>query len=192
MTSAHKRRLSDYTFDDWDRLEPVEGHRVELVNGLFRVNAAQAPRHQRIGDRLRNALAPVVEPLGWDVLTAIGVRVRPGVGYIPDLVVCEPADDDAASVTASTVALVVEVESRSTRKIDRFEKPAAYAAAGIAAYWRIEVVKHRPPVMFCYELDNGVYTEVAVVETGKPREIKLPVGGSIVVDVDQLSALPRR
>jgi Uma2 family endonuclease len=192
MTSAHKRRLSDYTLDDWDRLEPVEGHRVELVNGLFRVNAAQAPRHQRIGDRLRNALAPVVEPLGWDVLTAIGVRVRPGVGYIPDLVVCEPADDDAASVTASTVALVVEVESRSTRKIDRFEKPAAYAAAGIAAYWRIEVVKHRPPVMFCYELDNGVYTEVAVVETGKPREIKLPVGGSIVVDVDQLSALPRR
>jgi Uma2 family endonuclease len=192
MTSAHKRRLSDYTLDDWGRLEPVEGHRVELVNGLFRVNAAQAPRHQRIGDRLRNALAPVVEPLGWDVLTAIGIRVRPGVGYIPDLVVCEPADDDAASVTASTVALVVEVESRSTRKIDRFEKPAAYAAAGIAAYWRIEVVKHRPPVMFCYELDNGVYTEVAVVETGKPREIKLPVGGSIVVDVDQLSALPRR
>jgi Uma2 family endonuclease len=192
MTSAHKRRLTDYTLDDWDRLEPVEGHRVELVNGLFRVNAAQAPRHQRIGDRLRNALAPVVEPLGWDVLTAIGVRVRPGVGYIPDLAVCEPADDDAASVTASTVALVVEVESRSTRKIDRFEKPAAYAAAGVAAYWRIEVVKHRPPVMFCYELDNGVYTEVAVVETGKPREIKLPVGGSIAVDVDQLSALPRR
>jgi Uma2 family endonuclease len=125
-------------------------------------------------------------------MTAVGVRVRPGVGYIPDLVVCEPADDDAASVVASTVVLVVEVESPSTRKIDRFEKPTAYAAAGVAAYWRIEVVKHRPPVMFCYELDNGVYTEVAVVETGKPREIKLPVGGSIAVDVDQLSALPHR
>jgi Uma2 family endonuclease len=192
MTSAHKRRLSDYTLDDWDRLEPVEGHRVELVDGLFRVNAASVPRHQRIGDEIRMLLAPVVEPLGWDVVTAIGVRVRPGVGYIPDLVVCEPADDDAASVTADTVVLVVEVESPSTRKIDRFEKPTAYAAAGVAAYWRVEVVKHRPPVMFCYELDNGVYAEVAVIETGKPREIKLPVGGSIVVDIDQLAALPRR
>jgi Uma2 family endonuclease len=192
MTSAHKRRLSDYTLDDWDRLEPVEGHRVELVDGLFRVNAATAPRHQRIGDEVRMLLAPVVKPLGWDVLTAIGVQVRPGVGYIPDVMVCEPADDDAASVTASTVALVVEVESPSTRKIDRFEKPAAYAAAGIAAYWRIEVVKHRPPVLFCYELDNGVYAENAVIETGEPREIKLPAGGSVVVDVDQLAALPRR
>ena len=192
MTSAHKRRLCDYTLDDWDRLEPVEGHRVELVDGLFRVNAASAPRHQRIADRIGRLLAPEVEPHGWDVMTAVGVRVRPGVGYIPDVVVCEPADDDAVSVTASTVALVVEVESPSTRKTDRFEKPTAYATAGIAAYWRIEVVKHRPPVMFCYELDNGVYTETAVIETGKPREIKLPVGGSIVVDVDQLAALPRR
>ena len=126
------------------------------------------------------------------MVTAIGVRVRPGVGYIPDLVICEPVDDDAASVIANTVALVVEVESPSTRKIDRFEKPTAYATAGIQAYWRIEVVKHRTPVMFCYQLDNGVYTEVAVIETGKPREVALPVGGTVVLDVDQLAALPRR
>ena len=125
-------------------------------------------------------------------MTAVGVRARPGVGYIPDLVVCEPPDDDAASMTASAVALVVEVESPSTRKIDRFEKPTAYATAGIAAYWRVEVVKHRPPVMFCYELDNGVYTETAVIETGKPCEINLPMGGSVILDVDQLAALPRR
>jgi Uma2 family endonuclease len=180
------------TLDDWDRLEPVEGHRVELVDGLFRVNAAPTPRHQRIGDRIGRLLAPQVESLGCDVVTAIGVRVRPGVGYIPDLVIYEPVDDDAASVTANTVVLVVEVESPSTRKIDRFEKPTAYAAAGIAAYWRVEVVKHRPPVMFCYELDNGVYAETAVIETGEPREVKLPVGGSILLDVDQLAALPRR
>lgn len=47
MTSARKRRLADYTLDDWDRLEPVEGHRVELVDGQFRVNEAPVPRHQR-------------------------------------------------------------------------------------------------------------------------------------------------
>ncbi|HEY4456332.1 MAG TPA: Uma2 family endonuclease [Pseudonocardiaceae bacterium] len=185
--------IGAHTLDDWDRLEPVEGLRVELVAGLFRVSAGPAvPRHQRIADEVGRLLAPVVEPLGWDVLTAIGVRVLPGVGYTPDVVICEPADDDAESVTASTVVLVVEVESPSTRKIDRFEKPTAYAAAGVAAYWRVEVVKHRPPVMFCYELDNGVYTEVAVVETGKPCDVKLPVGGSIVVDVDRLAALPHR
>lgn len=168
MISTRKRRLADYTLDDWDRLEPVEGHRVELVDGLFRVNPAPMPRHQRIVARVGRLIAPVAEPLGWDVLTAVGIRVRPGLGYIPDL------------------------ESPSTRKTDRFEKPTAYATAGIQAYWRIEVVKHRPPVMFCYLLDNGVYAEVAVIETGKPLEIDLPVGGKVVLDVDQLAALPRR
>jgi Uma2 family endonuclease len=191
MTSAHKQRLADFTLDDWDDLEPIEGQRVELVDGLFRVNAAPTPRHQRIGDELRYLLAPVVKPLGWDVLTAIGVRVRPGVGYIPDVVVCQLVDYDVASVTADTVALVVEVVSPSSRKIDRFEKPVAYAAAGILAYWRVELVKHRPATMYCYQLDNGVYVERAAIESGKPQRVALPFGPEVTLDIDELDGTRR-
>lgn len=185
MTSA--RRLADYTLDDWDSLDPVEGQRIELVDGLFRVSAAPAPRHQRAGDRIREALAPAVEPLGWEVFTAIGVRVRPGLGYIPDVVVCRPVtDDEVVSITADTVALVVEVVSPSSRKIDRLEKPVAYAAAGIPAYWRVEMVRHKPLTILCYQLDRGVYRETDAVESGAPREITLPMGVAITLDVDRI------
>ncbi|HEX3778066.1 MAG TPA: Uma2 family endonuclease [Pseudonocardiaceae bacterium] len=186
MTSAHKRRLADFTLDDWDNLEPIEGQRVELVDGLFRVNAAPTPWHQQVGDELRTLLGLVVKPLGLRAITAIAVRVRAGLGYIPDVVVCKRIAKGATSVTVDTVFLAVEIVSPSSRKIDRFEKPAAYAAAGIPAYWRVELVKNHPPTVHCYELDNGIYVETATVETGKPRQVVLPFGAKVTIDVDAL------
>lgn len=181
------RRIADFTLDDWERLEPVEDYRVELVDGLYRVNAAPVPWHQKVSDRLRTTLAPLVEPLGWDVVSAIGVRMRPGLGYIPDLVICERIPRGAKSVTASTVVLAVEVVSPSSRKIDRFEKPIAYAKAGIQAYWRAEIVKDRLTSLHCYRLGDGsVYAEHTVVEPGKPLTIALPIGAEVKLDIDAL------
>lgn len=185
MTSPH--RLADFTLDDWERLEPVDGQRVELVDGQYRVNAAPAPWHQKIADRMGRALAPLVEPLGWDVVSAIGIRVRPKVGYIPDLVICEPVQRGTQSVAASAVALAVEVVSPSSRKTDRLEKPVAYALAGIPAYWRAEVVKDHLISVHCYQLDeSGIYVEHATAESGKPATITLPMGAAITLDVDAL------
>ncbi|HEY4018695.1 MAG TPA: Uma2 family endonuclease [Pseudonocardiaceae bacterium] len=185
MTSP--RRLADFTLDDWDRLEPDEGQRVELVDGQFRVSAAPTPWHQIICDELRALLVPAVKPLGWRVVSAIGIRVRPKVGYIPDLVVCEPVQRGTQSVTASAVAVTVEVVSPSSRKNDRFEKPVAYALAGIPAYWRAEIVKDHLISVHCYQLDeNGVYVEHATAENGKPATITLPIGAEITIDIEAL------
>ncbi|HJP78206.1 MAG TPA: Uma2 family endonuclease [Pseudonocardiaceae bacterium] len=186
-TVTSPRRIADFTLDDWERLEPVEGYRVELVDGLYRVNAAPVPWHQKVADRLGRMLAPIVEPLGWDVLSAIGVRIRPGLGYIPDLVICERVPRGAKSVTAATIVLAVEVVSPSSRKIDRHEKPIAYAKAGIPAYWRAEIVKDHLTSVHCYRLeDNGHYVEHTVVEPGKPQTISLPIDAEITLDVDTL------
>lgn len=131
-------------------------------------------------------MAPLVEPLGWDAVTAVGVRMRRNLGYIPDLVVCEPVARGTKSVAANTVVLAVEVVSPSSRKIDRFEKPVAHAAAGIQAYWRAEVVKDLTGV-HCYRLDDGgVYVEHAMVERGKPETIVLPIGAEVTLDIDAL------
>jgi Uma2 family endonuclease len=65
--------------------------------------------------------------------------------------------------------LVVEVMSPGSVTTDQTDKPAEYAAAGIASYWRFE---HDPAenslCVFCYRLDptTGTYAS-AGVHSGK-------------------------
>jgi Uma2 family endonuclease len=185
MTSPHS--FDHATLDDWDDLDPTEGQRFELVDGQFRMNAAPTPWHQIICDELRSLLAPVVKPRGWRVVSGIGVRLLPGNGFIPDLVICEPIPRGVKSIPASTVALAVEVVSPSSRKIDRFQKPFVYAKAGIEAYWRAEVVKDRLTSLHCYRRDDaGVYVEHDVIDPGTPRTIALPIGAEVTIDLEAL------
>jgi Uma2 family endonuclease len=186
MTSP--RRAVAFTLEDWETLEPVEGHRVELVDGQLRVNAAPTPWHQIICDELRALLAPVAKPRGWRAVSGIGVRLGRDLGYIPDLVICEPIPHGTKSVPASAVVLAVEVVSPSSRKIDRFEKLSAYAKAGIQAYWRAEIVKDHLVSVHCYRLhDRGVYVEHDVVEHGAPQTVTLPIDTSVTIDIDALN-----
>ncbi|MCR3753125.1 Uma2 family endonuclease [Lentzea californiensis] len=163
MTTA--RRLDGYTLDDWESLDPQEGRRIELVDGRFVVNAAPAMRHQRVADRLQTLLDAAVAREGMEALTAIAVRVNRTLGYIPDVVVTSEFID-AGSVDARDVTLVVEVVSPSTKKNDRLEKPAAFAAAGVERYWRVEMVGVVDPTIYCYELDEGAYSLVATLTSG--------------------------
>jgi hypothetical protein len=60
---------------------------------------------------------------------------------IPDVAVVrsEVLWGGAGTVAADEVLLAVEVVSPSSEMTDRITKPALYAAAGIAAYWRVEL-----------------------------------------------------
>jgi Uma2 family endonuclease len=187
MNSA-TRRLEGYTLADWEALEPHEGRRIELVNGRFRVNAAPARPHQRVADRIYRLLDDAVAPIGLEALSAIGLRVG-AFGYIPDVVVCTAAD--GVTTSADTVELVVEVLSPSTASVDRLEKPAAYAAAGIPAYWLVEVPKQGMPVVRCHVLNGNVYAEFAIVTSGNPAEVVVAGDVSVKLDVDTLFA-PRQ
>ncbi|MEV0676825.1 Uma2 family endonuclease [Actinosynnema sp. NPDC050436] len=179
MTSA--RRLAGYTLDDWERLEPAEGHRVELVDGRFVVNAAPAVAHQRVADRLCRLLDDAVADSGMEAVTAVGVRIAPGLGYIPDLVVCTELVNTPV-VAVELVALAVEVVSPSTARRDRLEKPAAFAAAGVPAFWRVEIGGTDGPVVYCYRLDQDVYVEVATLRAGTAGTADVPGGMTVTVD----------
>lgn len=186
MSSA-AGRLDGYTLADWEALEPIEGHRIELVHGRLVVNAAPAPRHQRVADRLCRLLDDAVAPHGLEALTAVGVRVGQ-LGYIPDIVVCTPVDDDAVTIDSATVTLVAEVVSPSTAKTDRLEKPAAYAAAGIPVYWRIELAPGAPPVIYCYELDNDVYALTTTADTTAITTTHITPDITVTLNVTALTA----
>jgi Uma2 family endonuclease len=179
MTSA--RRLDGYTLADWERLEPAEGHRVELVDGRFVVSAAPAVAHQRVADRLCRLLDDAVADGGMEAVTAVGVRVAPGLGYIPDVVVCTELVETTA-VEVELVALAVEVVSPSTARRDRLEKPAAFAAAGVPAFWRVEVGREDGPVIYCYRLDQGVYVETVTLQAGITGTVDVPGGGTVTFD----------
>lgn len=186
MTSAARLRLEGYTLADWDELDPTEGRRVELHHGRFVVSAAPKPRHQRIADRLRTLLDAAVTPRDLEALTAIGVRVAADVAYIPDVTVAVPVADEVTSVGAHEVSLVVEVVSPGSQRMDRVEKPAAMAAAGIPRYWRIELRDHEPPEIVSYGLVDDVYAETAVVTAGKPQMLEVANGVHLDIDVDEL------
>lgn len=188
MTTA--RRLDGYTLDDWESLDPQEGRRIELVDGRFVVTPAPAVKHQRVGDRLARILDDAVASEGMEALTAIGVRVNKHFGYIPDVVVTTECVE-TASVDVENVALVVEVVSPSTKKSDRLEKPAALAAAGVSAYWRVEIDSADGPIVYCYRLNGGVYSEVVTLTPGNQQPVLVAGTVSVTFDPEDLHR-PRR
>jgi hypothetical protein len=53
------------------------------------------------------------------------------------------------------VSLVVEIVSPGSRTTDRLTKPALYARAGIASFWRVEL--DEGPAIFAYRLEQDRY-----------------------------------
>ncbi|ONI92229.1 hypothetical protein ALI22I_05460 [Saccharothrix sp. ALI-22-I] len=176
--------------EDWESVDPEPGHRIELHDGRFVVSAAPALGHQRVADRLCRLLDDAVVDSGMEAVTAVGVRVAPRVGYIPDVVVCtELLPADTTTVDVAVVALVVEVVSPSTARADRLTKPEAFAAAGVPRFWRVELGEGGP-VVYCYRLDQGVYVEHVTLKPGQAGTVDL--GGGVAVTFDPAGLLGTR
>lgn len=116
---------------------PDDGHRYEIVDGGLHVSAPLDDHHQRLVDDIVTDLRTAVPP-GWRAITRIGVHFG-ATWLVPDMTVLLPGSPPGGAwADPSDVALVVEVESPSSRRLDRCVKPGLYAEAGIESYWRIE------------------------------------------------------
>ncbi len=177
-----------WTIDDLARL-PDDGRRYEIVDGQLVVMSRASMAHQAVADRLRRILA---EAFGASFLVweNVAVDIAP-TWRIPDLTVMPVGAyaPHGLDVDPSDVALVVEIVSPGSRTTDRITKPTEYAAAGVAAFWRVEVVDG--PTLTAYVLEPGgtTYTEVGSWVAGETAVIDVPV--RIVVPVsDLLPAAP--
>ncbi|MFI6272217.1 Uma2 family endonuclease [Micromonospora zamorensis] len=122
---------------------PEDGHRYEIIDGSLHVTPPPGFGHHELADELRAALRAAT-PTGWRVIREAGLRAA-GSNLIPDVTVLKPtAPADGTWIEAADVALVVEVESPSSRRHDRFTKPALYAEVGIPAYWRSSAATSAP------------------------------------------------
>jgi Uma2 family endonuclease len=142
--------------DGWttDTLPDTE-FRYELVDGALLVTPPPELTHvviaNRLGHRLRTSLSD-----DWEVVTDPGVYFDLRNYREPDMVVFRRAVISTGRLSPSDVLLAVEVMSSGSGATDRIAKPAQYAAAGIAHFWRIE---QDPLVLVTHELDGDVYRE---------------------------------
>jgi Uma2 family endonuclease len=165
-----------WTIDDLLSL-PDDGHRYEIIDGSLLVSPAPPLRHQVAADRLADMLLAAA-PDGDDVVTATAVDIAatsPGLGPqapVPDIVVVGPGawERPGPYVQPPDVLLLVEVESPRTSR-DRILKPHLYAAAGIPAYWRVEL---DGPAIVMHVLEDGVYREVGTVRSGQNTVVDVP------------------
>jgi Uma2 family endonuclease len=170
-----KQRLANHTIEDV-LLLPDDAPRVELRDGVMIVVPSPTYNHQNIAGLLWYWLRQHA-PSEYQASQATGVAVSLDTTFEPDvLLVDADIDGDRHYAVANRVTLAVEVVSPGTRKRDRLEKPAEYAAAGIPYYWRIE---QDPLRIFAYALRADGYELVAdsteELVLNEPFEIRLAV-----------------
>lgn len=171
-----RQRLANYTVEDVLAL-PDDAPRVELRDGVMIAVPSPTFGHQKISFLLWMWLRQHA-PLELEPSAATGVLIDGVQTFEPDVLLLrrETLNPQSHYATAEQVVLVVEVVSPSTRRRDRLEKPAGYAAAGIRYFWRIE---QDPAHVYAYELVDGRYelaaesAEELVLE--KPFEVRLRV-----------------
>jgi Uma2 family endonuclease len=167
--------LADHTIEDVLAL-PDDAPRVEVRGGVLVPVARPTIAHQRVVGLLWQWLrrhTPVVLQPSTNVGVIAGLRDT----FEPDIAVLRPPLVRGHHYfEPGRVALVIEVVTDDTKRRDRLEKPAEYAAAGIAHFWRVE---QEPMHVHAYDLAEGRYQRVAdsaeLLTLTAPFAIGLPI-----------------
>ena len=140
-----------------------DAKRVELVEGkLVRMSPESVP-HSRAAARLslalNNALARLSLDQRFEVLNGGTVRISDTSAFDPDGAVIA-RDAPGFFMRSDQVFLIIE-SSLATLKRDLTSKSRAYAAAGVAEYWVIDV-KNTKLHVFRAPVD-GAWTETQIL-----------------------------
>jgi Uma2 family endonuclease len=135
------------TVDEYERMAgTLEDDRVELLDGYLVKKMTQKPPHvwtvEATGDFLSRLL-----PHGWFIREEKPVRIPAFDEPEPDLSVIRGSRDEflMRHPEPNDVALLVEVADSSLDR-DRGNKLLAYAKAGIAVYWIVNLVDRQVEV----------------------------------------------
>ncbi|MEU9730285.1 Uma2 family endonuclease [Streptomyces sp. NPDC048002] len=150
--------------------------RYELLGESLVMSPAPGIRHQRASLRLAMILhrAAAASKAPVEVLEAINVILPSGL-VVPDIVVTDAGAtaEDAVSVDADGVQLVIELVSPGNRMVDRKFKPMLYAEAAVPYFWRLEF--DPAPMLVAYELAGGRYEERVTALAGTTTHLDAPV-----------------
>jgi Uma2 family endonuclease len=129
-----------WTYSEYARF-PDDGNRYEVIDGEVLVTPAPTPNHQHVVATLLIVLRAYVERFGLGVvLPDVDVLFATGQFLRPDLVFVPASRRDGISDRGIEVppGLVVEVQSPTSKTIDRVKKPRRYGDFGIPEYWVLD------------------------------------------------------
>jgi Uma2 family endonuclease len=161
-----------YTVADLE-VTPQDGRRYELIDGGLYVTASSTPLHQLAAGRLCNLLAAAAAPQ-WDAVQAVDVRCGPDTVLRPDVVVllASVIDSPERVVACGHLAMVAEIASPSTARVDRLLRPRLYAQAGIGGYL---LVQTNGPSLTWFSLPGrGDYSACRSASGAEPLRLSEP------------------
>ena len=155
----------------------------ELIDGTIYVVNAQFSRHSRIQTTLLLRFAHWAEQRadGTSAIVELSIDLRSGYMPRPDIVVAKELPDDGPALPEHLL-LVVEV-CNSTRDMDARQKPASYAAGGVAEYWLVDVAGDR--LIQHWDAADGLYRERREVAFGDP--VQAATTPSLLISTDGLT-----
>jgi Uma2 family endonuclease len=147
----------------WDRLEPAESQRIELVDGALIVTPRPQFSHSLASGRLHRLL-DAQAGAGHVVLIESEVVIDPdfpATVRIPDLMVIHRSAmmPGAYRATPEDVVLAVELVSPGSVHTDYGAKRYEYEQAQIPYYWIVDIAQRR---IICLKLVDEEYREVAI------------------------------
>jgi Uma2 family endonuclease len=175
--------------DLYETMDPIEGIRVELLDGRLVMSPPPAVRHNDAVWWLVEALFEVARRNRWRLLQTTAVHIaatrdRPQ----PDLVVAPPGAPqyDDHELYAHGVLLVAEVVSPSSGHDDREFKRDAYARGGVPLYLLIDPQKAEQAVTLFSDPRPDGYRSRTRVPFGD--QITLPEPFGMVLDTAGLAS----
>ncbi len=164
--------------------------RVGLWEGRIYEKMSKTQAHAVAGDKVHRTLDRVL-PGGWYVGGENPITVSANKAPLPDLIVLRGEPDDYIDhrPDPADVGLVVEL-SVTSLKIDTGPKLAAYASAGITAYWVINLVDRLIHVYAKPVAAEGRFASTATVKLGET--VPLTLDGVQVALIAASDLLPIR
>jgi len=135
------------TLEEWDALPEDNSAHYELQEGVLVVSPKPAKKHQVAMGLLWMQIRQQC-PRGWEAVPDFELLVQaesaPTV-RAPDVIVARIGGSETRA-SADEVALVVEIISPGSRKVDLHFKAFEYADAGIPHYWVVDLDPPAPSV----------------------------------------------
>lgn len=171
----------EWSEEDYFNL-PDTNRYIELSEGRLIMPPHPTYRHQRALLELYARLRAFIEEddLGQVLVAPLPVRLWPGKIREPDIFfIANEHSDRIGEQACGLPDLVVEVTSPSTRRVDRVEKFAEYAKAGVSEYW---LVNPEEGAIEVYILKEGAYMPLGKYGLGEVARSQLLSGFQVVVD----------
>ena len=178
-----------FTVQEYHRL--IEEHffvsdeHFELIDGYITEKMSRNPPHDAAVNRARRRIERAL-PSGWIVRIQSAITTADSEPE-PDIAIARGEDEDYVARHPGPVdlALVVEV-ANTTLATDRGPKLAAYARAGVVAYWIVNLDDVQLEVFTQPEPSSSSYQKSTILRAGESVAVLLAAGATPPIPVADL------